>query len=81
MKGHSMFLKKINAAILGGSLFVVSTVAMAVPPAYVTDALTEANATLVEYVGAAAPKVLTAVAILAALSLIVRLVKKAMSGG
>lgn len=67
-------------ALVMGAMFF-ATEALAVPPAYVTDALTEANTTLTEYVGAAAPKVLAAVAILAALALIVRLVKKAMSGG
>lgn len=76
-----MFMKRIDAMVLAVTLAALSTVASAVPPAYVTDALTEANSTLTEYVGAAAPKVLTAVAILAALGLIVRLVKKAMSGG
>jgi len=54
--------------------------ALAVPPAYVTDALTSAETTLTEYVGAAAPKVLSAVAIVAALGLIIKLVKRAMSG-
>jgi len=62
------------------SALFVGLDAAAVPPAYVTDALTAAETTLTEYVGAAAPKVLSAVAIVAALGLIVRMVKRAMSG-
>jgi len=71
-----------NLATFGLAIsgLLVGADALAVPPAYVTDALTAAESTLTEYVGAAAPKVLSAVAIVAALGLIVRMVKRAMSG-
>jgi hypothetical protein len=73
------FRKFATFAVALSGLFVGAD-ALAVPPAYVTDALTAAETTLTEYVGAAAPKVLSAVAIVAALGLIVRMVKRAMSG-
>lgn len=78
-----MFQKQIRnigtAAVAIGGL-VVGMDALAVPPAYVTDALTAAESTLTDYMSAAAPKVLSAVAIVAALGLIVRLVKRSLSG-
>lgn len=70
----------IKSYVLGASALVAMGPAFAVPPAYVTDALTAAESTLTEYMGAAAPKVLSAVAIVAALNLVVRLVKRALSG-
>jgi hypothetical protein len=76
-------ISKFSKFYLGASVAlysIVPTVHAAVPT-YVSDALTAAETTLTEYMGAAAPKVLSAVAIVAALGLIVRLVKRALSGG
>lgn len=75
--------QKFGAVLLAAGVMTFGFInsAMAVPPAYVTDALTSAQTTLEEYVTAAAPKVLASVAIVAALGLIIRLVKRALSGG
>ena len=74
-------VKNIALASMAASLAFFAVDANAVPPAYVIDALTAAEATLTDYMSAAAPKVLAAVSIVAALGLIVRLVKRALSGG
>lgn len=77
---HQKYLRSIGTAIVGMGGLVAGMDALAVPPSYVTDALTAAESTLTDYMSAAAPKVLSAVAIVAALGLIVRLVKRSLSG-
>jgi len=64
---------------IGASALVLSASASAAVPAYITSALTSAQTTFVEYVEAAAPMVFALVTIIAAVFLVVRLVKRAAS--
>lgn len=70
-------MKKVLAA---GLLSVVSVPSFAAVPTYVSDALTAAQTQFTEYLGAAAPVFLTAIAAVAGILLIAKMIKRAMKG-
>lgn len=69
-------IQAVRDAVLLGSIMAAGA-AHAVAPAYITNAMTEAETTFTEYLTAAAPKVFTIVVIVAGFLFVVKLIKKA----